>query len=473
LVIILAAVAGFMIAGFFSFEHVTEQRLIAKRATVKRPGVIDAYRKLFAEIEGRELTAEELPPAGEEVTEFPGFPEDAADIVAEYDRLFARVEAQEDIRDGDIGDIIWYPPDEWTASQKSTLKKYLAANQDLIRQIRHAAARGGPVYPIDFSASSEPEIPYLALLRSCARLLNGDAGIKAAEGEYDESVEDILAGMRLADAVSYEPFMVSQFLRLSIYGIMYDTLQDCFNGADLSPELTLTLMNHVAQADNRHAIIEFLIEDIYFIPEFFSDLRTGDRSVLELRSVTYNASGQPVGPANLAEELTDLGQSFLAGLYASPLGDPWLNMDEATHVDYINRLIVAMEGPPDETGLLLKQMEGEAENLPITRVVSRNSVAQRVGACIAQIRHETDLDLIQMGILLEQYHARTGSYPTSLDAIASDLGGSLPVDPFRGGNYCYRPSGDGFLLYSVGPNLVDDGGDHSFRLGDIVWRGEQ
>jgi hypothetical protein len=83
------------------------------------------------------------------------------------------------------------------------------------------------------------------------------------------------------------------------------------------------------------------------------------------------------------------------------------------------------------------------------------------------------LDLMQMGILVEQHRARTGSYPESLDAIAPELGGSLPADPFTGEAYQYQPSDDGFLLYSVGMNRIDDGGRHEFGSGDIVWRGEQ
>jgi hypothetical protein len=60
-----------------------------------------------------------------------------------------------------------------------------------------------------------------------------------------------------------------------------------------------------------------------------------------------------------------------------------------------------------------------------------------------------------------------------LDAIVPDLGGSVPVDPFSGEEYHYQPSDDGSLLYSVGQNLVDDGGKHDYREGDIVWRGKK
>jgi len=89
----------------------------------------------------------------------------------------------------------------------------------------------------------------------------------------------------------------------------------------------------------------------------------------------------------------------------------------------------------------------------------------------AQARVEAEIDLMQIGISVEQYHASTGNYPATLDAISSSLGGSVPVDPFTGEAYHYQLSGGSFLLYSVGSNLTDENGMFDFRKGDIVWRG--
>ena len=54
------------------------------------------------------------------------------------------------------------------------------------------------------------------------------------------------------------------------------------------------------------------------------------------------------------------------------------------------------------------------------------------------------------------------------------LGRSPPIDPFTGKPYRYDPSDEGFLLYSAGQNLTDDGGmqHDNWREGDLVWRGQ-
>jgi hypothetical protein len=48
----------------------------------------------------------------------------------------------------------------------------------------------------------------------------------------------------------------------------------------------------------------------------------------------------------------------------------------------------------------------------------------------------------------------------------------VPGDPFGGKDFIYRRRGAGYLLYSVGPNLRDDGANAPVaekRLDDIVW----
>jgi hypothetical protein len=60
---------------------------------------------------------------------------------------------------------------------------------------------------------------------------------------------------------------------------------------------------------------------------------------------------------------------------------------------------------------------------------------------------------------LERYRLRNGIYPNSLDALELAFGSRLPRDVMTGQPYRYklRPDGD-YLLYSVGWDQIDDGG---------------
>lgn len=84
-----------------------------------------------------------------------------------------------------------------------------------------------------------------------------------------------------------------------------------------------------------------------------------------------------------------------------------------------------------------------------------------------------EIALIRLwGVLsaIRLHKLRTGQYPKRLE----DLGlGELIIDPFSGKPFLYKVDPKkGFLLYSVGPNGVDDGGafsqDEFARDGDVV-----
>jgi hypothetical protein len=86
------------------------------------------------------------------------------------------------------------------------------------------------------------------------------------------------------------------------------------------------------------------------------------------------------------------------------------------------------------------------------------------------------LDLWRLALALRRYRAAHGQYPTGLD----QLGQPVLQDPFSGKPYVYRPQGTGFLVYSFGPDMRDDGGKSQYdaqgkfhEKGDIVWRCER
>jgi hypothetical protein len=75
---------------------------------------------------------------------------------------------------------------------------------------------------------------------------------------------------------------------------------------------------------------------------------------------------------------------------------------------------------------------------------------------------------------LERYWLAKGKYPARLEELVPVYIMAIPKDALTGQLYMYRVGGvDGFVLYSVGWNLKDDGGKQGARAyavdGDWVW----
>ncbi len=464
--IVLGIVALALVMIFAGVWFATEQHRTASVAQVRQPPAIDAFRELHSLVFAGLSPPDESPETVSRDLEFSrlfqGTPEDWAETVARYDRLLANEQAVSASISQELSEILYEKePEEWTEEEKSKVADFILANQDIVREIRSMAARGAPVHPLDLRKGFEVELPHLARLRSCARLLRQDAIVKAMQGNKAEAVEDIIAGMKLGDALKPEPILISQLVRIAIYRIMYQAVQDCLNGGDLSPELIRELLDRMAQSDNRQAFADALAGEAYMGLDAFSDMRAGIVSTVQMVSAGGTSTGQVIGE-----------RAFLL-LYGSPLGRPLMNLDEASYADIMSRFASAAELVYYRAAQELASADKEIQLLPRARVLTKVLAPALARACEAQARHEVMLDLAQLGLLIEQYKARNDLFPGALDDIASELGGSLPVDPYTGGRYHYRPSADTFLLYSVGRNLRDDGGKHDFMGGDIVWRGKE
>ncbi len=83
--------------------------------------------------------------------------------------------------------------------------------------------------------------------------------------------------------------------------------------------------------------------------------------------------------------------------------------------------------------------------------------------------------LARVALALAVHKAERGAYPASLAALAPGILKMVPADRFSGEPLRYRREDGGYVLYSVGVDLDDDGGKEKPDTdddGDIVVRVE-
>lgn len=82
------------------------------------------------------------------------------------------------------------------------------------------------------------------------------------------------------------------------------------------------------------------------------------------------------------------------------------------------------------------------------------------------LRMETARRVVMTAIALKRFQLKNGKLPETLSALVPDYLSAVPIDVFSGKPLRYQLNGDGtFLLYSVGENGVDDGGDPLLETG--------
>jgi hypothetical protein len=75
--------------------------------------------------------------------------------------------------------------------------------------------------------------------------------------------------------------------------------------------------------------------------------------------------------------------------------------------------------------------------------------------------------LLMTEAALRLFRSEHGRWPASLNELVPDLLSKVPADPFSDRPIVYRCTDDGYLLYSVGGNGVDDGGQRATIFGAV------
>ncbi|MGC8991813.1 MAG: hypothetical protein ACP5MD_16985, partial [Verrucomicrobiia bacterium] len=92
---------------------------------------------------------------------------------------------------------------------------------------------------------------------------------------------------------------------------------------------------------------------------------------------------------------------------------------------------------------------------------------------------QTTVTLARVACALERHRLAKGRYPETLAELAPGFISRIPADPVNGGPLKYRLIDQGrYVLYSVGPDGVDDGGKpiskaqvkEDVPAGDWVWQ---
>ena len=84
-------------------------------------------------------------------------------------------------------------------------------------------------------------------------------------------------------------------------------------------------------------------------------------------------------------------------------------------------------------------------------------------------RFQSQRDTARLAVAAERYRRSHGSYPADPAALVPEFLPAVPADPFANGVLKYRAEGGSLLVYSVGANGTDDGGENDgFQTTDDI-----
>ena len=307
------------------------------------------------------------------------------------------------------------------------LQKLIGGIQPLLNDIRAVADGGGPVNTLDLSQGISVDTSHIPPLRHLARLLRADALVAREHNETQRIVDDIVAIMRLSDALACDPIRYSQFVRMAIASIAIDVLR-------FLPEGPL-------DAEHYEQLLG-VFRDAYHREEFAASY--GGEAVM--LAALFE---RPPDPAFWAGSADNIFQAGTFHVLSSPLGRPVRNIDESNALDALASVRELALLPFWEAQPALTQIEAALDGRPWWSY-SRSLLPGYMNLTRnfrAQADHEERMNLAQLGLAIEAVYARTGDFPESLREIEDQFPEGIPLCPVSGTPYVYSPGTEWFQLY--------------------------
>ncbi|HEX3101056.1 MAG TPA: hypothetical protein VHQ01_04665, partial [Pyrinomonadaceae bacterium] len=108
-------------------------------------------------------------------------------------------------------------------------------------------------------------------------------------------------------------------------------------------------------------------------------------------------------------------------------------------------------------------------DVPDLRRLFSESAQSLSGIIHRTMSAETSKRIVITAIALKRFQLKHGNFPEKLSELTPEFLASVPLDAVDGNPLRYRRNADGtYLLYSIGQNGVDDGGDPSLAISATV-----
>lgn len=365
-------------------------------------------------------------------------------------------------------------PDKTVPSKmEAAMVGFVQRNQLVFPLLHQGAQLQQSRYPINLNRGWTTLLPHLAKIKTVAQLLEVSSISHAVAGQGKEAGDDLLTSLALARSSESEPVLVSQLVRVACNNIAVRGLEQVFNRVVL-PAKTLDQLEQSLQQSEEREVAGFGFTRA-FVGERLNGLVFFDMPPERLLKTPNGA--MPEASENLNPEDSQSEKAFVDQI-KTLRKKPSSEIKEIISADRQLYEATFDQAMAIRTNLFPKRLsqnevfsraEAVATNknlllstlfLPVLKIV-----ASKEAGCLANLR------LAQTAVGLEKFRfAHTNRYPESLSELTPNCLTAVPADPFDGKGLRYRKAGNGYVLYSIGQNLKDDGGkSRKVQDGDIVF----
>ncbi len=354
------------------------------------------------------------------------------------------------------------------ALARPELQAWIEANRDALRAYFAAVEldyRGMP-QPGEDGTMVGVRLPNLGNVRELARITSADALLREQRGDLEGALEGHMQNIKAGAQVSRGPTMIDNLTGVAVQACGATALLDFAARHDDDLDYAtlaerLETQTCAAAPIGRTLVFEKAADSDMCQRMFAWDEQEGRYRV---------ADGAPEALVELLGTTGDRGPAKLKKLFA--LGYNGFEQTRRNITQYYDLLGQHIDEPYPIARETLANIERRFDDpaAPI-RYPLLSSMAPPSMSRLAYVKARGE-SLRRAAIVvmkLKAYRQKYGEYPAALDGLGHD---EVLIDPITEDYFVYRPTEEGFMLYSVGENGIDDGGrgdPRHYSTEDIVY----
>ncbi len=389
--------------------------------------------------------------------------------------------------------------DEWIENKVTNhwedLASDLQTNAATLERIRLALEKPVLDSHLDLSQAAKMNHSPLITAKSLAAWFGAVNQLALHEGKTHEATRALIAEAHLPRLLAQDHIAISELVRIAIAAIARTDIWEALQHDEWAEADLASLQGAWEAQDFATAMAHGLEGEFVFVDAYAETMRKSNEDTF---AAIYG--WQTFLPSEHSERtwweemhefpaLRRIAEFLKKQVYLRLWRFAWIDQEEFRSLQQLHKLIeTAQTCAAQKSAVSLKaalaRLASESENKNVydrLRYPGPNSVESLLRSVNRAMRAETERSIVLCAIALKRYSLRHGKSPESLDALVPEFLHSVPIDYMDGKPMRYRLKKDSsFILYSVGEDGKDDGGDGSLMSGkqsrqnlwdrkDFVW----
>ena len=355
----------------------------------------------------------------------------------------------------------------WKEYEHPKVAEWLQQNNAALDKLVEASNKPNYHLPLVLSDPEDPLInvllPTLGIIKSSSIALLDRAYLCMGEGEYQQAWNDILAVHRLGDLMCQRQIMnIEKLVGIALIAMASEATCTLANTGELS---VLQIKKILRDMKRLEPISDKFVER-FMVLDSICWLATNPRQAFK---ETFKEIGNPDIGAAIEKGEVDFDPAlihynqFCDKLNQSMAMSNYIESIKATK-EILSETMETLESSRNE--YMSFRLEQQKKAVGFMAIYILLPSVERVRE-ISE-KGKTNRDMACLAVAMAGYKNSMNKYPEQLSQLAPRYLPKIPKDGFSGKDLIYNPSETGYLIYSVGPNITDDGGKTKKEGGDDI-----